>query len=257
MRIEKSGAITTLDDWHRLAPPRLPHQWAKGRSAFEVANAWVGSGTPSVPADFSAFLDSRAETQGMVIERVFPERRLPFDTYGEPSNADLAMLGHTATTSRVVVIVEAKSDEPFGSTVTRKRAAAIKYRLSNPRSNQIARIEGLVPALFHSSSDYRLPKVDDLRYQLLTGVAGTLAYAAAEGATTAVFVVHEFVTNMTTDRKHRENAQDYWTFLRRLSGKQALDANDGPLFGPFTVPGAPRFTRPAPLFIGKLVTNLR
>src|SRR5262245_25422008 len=66
--------------------------WAEGRSACELARAWCGKGSVSIPAEVRAILDSRAETQGTVLMGAEPECRLYFDQLGgEPRNADLGL----------------------------------------------------------------------------------------------------------------------------------------------------------------------
>ena len=86
-----------------------------------------------------------------------------------------------------------------------------------------------------------LPHVGDLRYQLLTAVAGTLAYAAKESASLAVLIVHEFVTDKTRDKRHVENGEDFRRFLHRLGGEEISSGFSGALLGPFAVPPRLRF----------------
>ena len=61
--------ITSVDDWKEFAPPKRGYQWAEGRSAFELARAWCGTGTPSMPDDLRALFDSRDDTRAGVFPR--------------------------------------------------------------------------------------------------------------------------------------------------------------------------------------------
>jgi hypothetical protein len=257
MRLEKDGIpITCLEDWRRLAPPKSPDQWVEGRSAYEVANAWCGTTGPAVPECLHALFETSGRTRGLVVELAIPEHRIRFDDHGgEPRNADLALVGHAAG-SKVAVTVEAKADEPFGATVGQTIAAALERVLQNPESRGVRRVEDLVRALLmpHTAG---LAPVAELRYQLLTAVAGTTAYAIAEGADTAVLVVHEFLTNKTKDHLHDRNAEDYRAFLRRLGSDGQLDTEQGSIAGPFLVPGAPLFHDAPSLLVGKVTTNCR
>jgi hypothetical protein len=72
----------------------------------------------------------------------------------------------------------------------------------------------------------------------------------------AIFIVHEFVTDKTTDVRHAKNAADYRAFRHRLAGHPLPDAQTT-LHGPFTVTGAPLFEKPPRLLVGKSVTNRR
>jgi len=204
-------------------------------------------------------LDSRLETRGAVVETYLPEHRIHFDRHrGEPRNADMAFVGHTPS-GNVAITIEAKADEPFGATVAETFSDALERIVENPRSRGIQRIEDLTRALFGVRLKEQ-PKVGALRYQLLTAVAGTLAYAVAEGAGLAVLVLHEFKTRKTSDPLHEANARDLDAFLLRLGGlRSASDVfeNSCELVGPFTVPGTPLFEKPPPLLIGKIVTDRR
>ena len=78
MLIQKNGApITCIDDWKRLAPPKSDDQWVEGRSAFELANAWCGTGTPVLPKELQSLLESRKETQGLSVVEVIPAHKSP------------------------------------------------------------------------------------------------------------------------------------------------------------------------------------
>lgn len=105
--------IFNLEDWHRWAPPRSPEHWVCGRSAKELARAWVGTGQPSTPKDLLDILNSRSETSCATIHRAFPELVTQFDDLGEGRHHDLIAEG-TCSSGRVVVAVEAKVDESFG-----------------------------------------------------------------------------------------------------------------------------------------------
>jgi hypothetical protein len=258
MRIEKDGKeIRCITDWEDFAPPKgKEKQWVEGRSAYELARAWCGTETVSMPPELRALFDSRQETEALNIDCVTPEQRITFDPFGgEPRNADLAFVGQTSAGS-VAVTIEAKADEPFGETVAETLAAALERLDRNPNSRGIRRIEYLIKALF-TAHVQGMPKLIDIRYQLMTAAAGTLAYALQNSASRAVLIVHEFVTTKTQDERHAINGADYSAFLYRLSREKALADNPAGLLGPFKVPGKPLFESTPELFVGKVVTRLR
>lgn len=257
MRIEKDAKpILTVQGWLEHAPPKSKHHWVQGRSAYELAHAWCGSGEPAMPEALRQLLESREETRGFVPDVGYPEHRIPFDAFvGEPRNADLALIGSNAL-GRIAITIEAKADEPFGETVSAALASALEGGIANPRSNGVRRIEGLARALFRPKEKGQ-PRVGDLRYQLLTAVAGTLAFADAQGASIAVLVIHEFVTDQTNADNHLRNGGDYNEFLVRLSEHRLLEAAGAVLDGPFTVPGVELFPGGRSLFIGKITTDRR
>ncbi len=254
MRIEKNNEIIdSMIAWEQVAGLKSSTQWVEGRSAFELARAWVESGTPAMPVELRTLLDSRTETKGLVVDVVLPEYQIAFDTRsGEPRNADLAFLGRVGA-AQVAVTVEAKADEPFGLTIADTVSDALERSLENERSEGVGRVQDLVRALLPIRSK-GLPHLGGLRYQLLTAVAGTVAYAIQNAASCGVLVVHEFVTHKTRPERHEQNAEDYRTFLHRL-GHGSVPPSVRELAGPFTLPGKPLFVDVPPLFIGKVTTD--
>ena len=181
-----------------------------------------------------------------------PEARLRFDTFpGEPRNTDLLVIANDAF-GPYMLAVEAKADEPYGDTLGTVLAAALERHIENPRSNGISRIDGLATLLLKPRCAGQ-PKVGDLRYQLFTACAGTLAEAHRRRAGRAVMLVHEFVTPATSDVKHARNASDFRLFLSRISGCSHRDVADGELQGPFAFEPYPGVE----LFVGKVTRNLR
>lgn len=255
MRIDKNGqGITSVEDWGRLAGPKASNQWVEGRSAFELARAWVETNAPTMPPDVRALLNSHADTAALAVDVVWPEHPIAFDSRrGEPRNADLAFVGQ-AGRHRVAVTVEAKADEPFGSTVGETLTAAVARWTENERSGGVGRVLDLVESILPRPTDGGT-QASALRYQLLTAVAGTLALAVSTRADIGVLVIHEFVTNKTRAELHAKNHADYQAFLARLSPSLA-GGDRAALVGPIVVPGAPLFAGPVPLFIGTLSTRV-
>jgi hypothetical protein len=258
MRIERNGrVITSLEEWRQWAPPKSADQWVPGRSAYECAYAWCGSGSVCMPSQLASLLDSREETRGLSADVVFPEHKIRFDDRaGEPRNADLAFVGE-ASGRKVAVTVEAKADEPFGASVARTICDALERSLTNPKSRGVARVEALVQSLLRPREKAQL-QTGLLRYQLFTAVAGSLAWAQQQQADIAVLVVHEFRTDKTHPSAHVSNDASSRRFVERLAGTARNLCVDGPvLCGPFAVPGTPLFQNPVPLLIGKVTTDRR
>ncbi len=257
MRIEKDGKpIHSLEDWRRLAHPKSPKQWVEGRSAFELACAWCGPQGPDVPDELRRMLETSAVTRGLEIEFVRPEHRIRFDECGgEPRNADLAFTGMVGS-SRVAATIEAKADESFGATIAETLSAALERLIENPRSQGVRRVEALVRSVLTPRQRHQR-SIGELRYQLLTATAGTIAYALSEKAETAVLIVHEFVTTKTDDHLHERNADDLSAFLGRLGSPSAVTPALEALVGPFALPGSPLFQDVPALYVGKVVTDRR
>lgn len=243
--------IATLEDWERLAGPKAKIHWADGRSAKEVARAWLAS-SPQMPAEVVDILAPDPHFGPVLSWDCEPEAKLRFDDFGgEPRNTDLCVAA-TDAHGPYVLAVEAKADEPYGETVADTFAAALERCINNPRSNGVARIAALARMLFAPGGDSGSAAAA-LRYQLLTACAGAVAEAERRQTCRAIMLVQEFVTSRTKDDNHVRNAEDLRLFLCRLNGRRIERVEDGRLYGPFSPPGGPGID----LFVGKVKRNLR
>jgi hypothetical protein len=106
--------------------------------------------------------------------------------------------------------------------------------------------------------------VANLQYQLLSAVGGTLLEARLQGASKAVFIVHEFRTTSTVDTKMDDNAKALNGFLHLLQSAnhrcvECLELTSGQIAGPISILDRPAATIKLPcdipLFIGKIRTD--
>ena len=247
--IEKNGVrLLTLDEWRVHAPPKSEVHWKDGRSAKESARSWLAA-APSLPAEIAATLSSHHHIGPLSAWRAEPEAHAPFDDFpGEPPNIDVLLVGRDKN-GPIVVAVEAKADERFGSTVQQKLSSF----QSNPQSNGVKRIERLRAALFGELPNQ--PDIGDLRYQLLTATVAAMAEAKRQSAQRAVVMIHEFVTPLTTDKNRYSNARDLNQFVARISGRQD-PLKPRTLLGPFKVPGKPIVETEISLYFGKAVVDI-
>ena len=257
MRIEKNGlAIDDIKGWWQVAPPKDPAKhWVDGRSAKETARAWLENVPSSPPCEVTSLLSSHRDFADLVIGRVEPEALLEFDDRPGPRNADLAIMARDMH-GVVAITVEAKADETFDDLVAVVFDAASERLLTAPRSGGVARVVELAQSILPPKAP-GTTAVTALRYQLLTAVAGTLAYAEMLNAHRGVLVVHEFHTAHTSSRLLAGNAADLDRFVARLSQGAVRSIEPGVLAGPFNVPGEPLFPCQVSLYIGKAVRRIR
>lgn len=240
--VRGSNEIRTLEEWRAAMPARLREkQWKEGRSAMELARAWVGGGSVVVPEEIERLLETNSEFSGTRLIEAYPEQEVRLDDFrGTSRNADLLIVGERAG-EPVVISVEAKADESFGPAIGRYLEE--KERVEG--SNAPARIRQLSEAIFDAEPE----EIGDLRYQLLHGVAGTLIAAKKHKARRALFLVHEFLS--ATDRmKVEANEADLKRFLERLGWKGEFGADR--IAGPFKVAGGGRVPSDVELFVGKV-----
>jgi hypothetical protein len=257
--IVKDGSeIRTVTKWFDLAPPKKGHDhWVEGRSAFECARAWCPQNAdPGVPSEVGEVFASHPHTRGAAVRWATPEHQIRFDRLrGEPRNADIAALADHPT-GLVAITIEAKADEPFDNLVRDVLLRAVKDIAEDKRTNLVSRVQQLAASILPPGTA-NTRSLGELRYQLLTGVAGTLAFAREHKADRAVFIVHEFVTDLTDDAKHKANADDLDAFVTRLTSGAIRSVPAGVLRGPLSISGRPLFEACPPLYLGKALRNCR
>ena len=204
----KGDTVSTMEEWSKCVRP--PH-WKEGRSAYSLADFILNQeGSRILEERLSRVLNDQVR-----FEEATPEYRAKFDSYrGNPSNLDLGIFGNVGSFSSLFVGLEAKVDEPFGDTVCARHQSAIKELGRNPRSQAVPRIKDLLSSYFRESLDPCDSRFSGIRYQLLTGTAGTVATQRGM----AVFYVMVFKTNLYDEAKGLENRSDYEKFVQATNG---------------------------------------
>lgn len=237
--------IRTLDEWFKLAPPaRGKEHWKDGRSAKELAKAWMGSLSAQMPAELKDLLLSHLDTRDFVPAWAIPEYKTKLDHLrGSGRHHDLVVMGET-NALKTLISIEAKVDEPFGERIAAYLSRSIR---NNPRSQVPSRIDNLSRAIFGSQN------IGVLRYQLLYAVAATLIEAKNRAAAMAAFIVHEFVPYGKRTKRALQNEESLQAFVKMLTGDTL---KNGQLTGPIFVPGDCNVPGHIPLYVGKITTFL-
>jgi len=249
MRIHKAGhEIRSLDDWFRWAPPkRRALHWKDNRSAKELARSWLREGIPQPPPELVSLLTLTFGSE-IVFDEAMPECAVELDDFeGETRNCDLVIVCHNGA-QRVVISVEAKADEPFGSSTV----GEYYDEKVGSSSNVPKRIEQST-ALFGRQPD---KDIRVLRYQLVHAAAASLIEAKKRGAKLGVLLVHEFISARLNSVKLEQNAKDWATFVRAFPQFAEAKVQRNQILGPISVPGGGRVPHPTQLYLGKVVTQL-
>ncbi len=155
-------------------------------------------------------------------EQATPEYLAKFDFYpGNPSNLDLGITGEAGQSNlreSLFVGIEAKVDESFGKTVGSRFSLAMKSREAGNSTNAPERVRDLLAKYFSVKGSPGSSRFAKIRYQLLTGTAGTVA---APGEV-SVFYVLVFKTSMYEARYGSRNQQDYGEFIAAARGRPLL-----------------------------------
>ncbi len=240
--------ITALEGWTR---PRSKHHWKPGRSAMELARAWLRDGPPACPAEVRALFDSHEATRGIVLKNGRPEHLTPLPERGEGRNHDL-WLRAEGSLGRTTICIEAKADDSFGERLGKQLTVARKRQ---PNTAAPERARALLGILFGKDCNPIAVPWRELRYQLITGAVGAALQAVADNSAATVFIIHEFRSSLTSAEKLAANQADLDAFVAQLQpGAPTLTA--GQLLGPIPMPNTALLPGGMPLYLGKAVTEL-
>jgi hypothetical protein len=240
--LTKTDSISTLNEWFlNCSPQGKIKQWKNGRSAKETAKHWLYT----IPLEFRDIL----KCFKLDFKLCSPEHVSYFDKYtGNGRNHDLLINATNPNREKFIISVESKVDEEFGPTIGKYLDKIQKKKNNGQNSNADKRIEDLRKAIFPNIS---ISDFGELKYQLLTAIAGTLAEAKKQEAKKAVFLVQTFISNNMKSKLHRQNQLDFDYLIKLLTnGKQEI-IHDGDLVGPFTFPGNEFIPDNVELWVGK------
>lgn len=177
------------DSWEGLAGDG---RWKATRSAYELAYAWHGPN--GIPKAMSAIFDESgiAELAKLTLDIGFVEKPTFLDTPVGPSMTDIMGYAHNAEKSPVILAVEGKATEPFGSPVkVWLRGPEIATNPSaEVKPSRARRLKYLGERL-----GLRIDENSELYYQLLHRTVAGLTEALLGGASCAVLVIHSFAPN--------------------------------------------------------------
>ena len=217
----KGNEIATLSAWEAwFKSVRDPQQWKKGRSAYSLADFIVNrDGASHLESILAHVLGTRVH-----LDTATPEFGAKFDLYRNPSQLDLGIWGCTADGMSIFVGVEAKVDEPFDDKTvgTYYRAGVLEHERGG-RTKVPERIRGLVSLYAPGQIGPALHRFGPIRYQLLTGTAGTVAV----GKEVSVFLVMVFRTSLYDEARGEENRRDYREFIERAHGRPVSSTSGG------------------------------
>lgn len=196
--------LVEVDDWKGLAGD---NKWVPTRSAYELAHCWQQCG--GLPQPIANVLDTSGHEvlRGVSVDLCLVEKPVFLDTKIAPSMTDLMAYGRNAKGAAVVLAVEGKANEPFGSRVADWVRGDEKStaRPVAPRPTRLRRLEFLSK---HLSQEIRPDSA--IRYQLLHRTVSAVLEAQLHGALAAVVLVHAFGPDAP------ENLSDFSEFLKEI-----------------------------------------
>lgn len=241
-KLQVLNHIESLNEWFIKCPPTgKDKQWKDGRSAKETAKHWVYT----IPQPFKDILKPFKLTYKLCS----PEFVTGFDKNGgNGRNHDLLILAENEVKENVVISIESKVDEPFDKSISEAIQEGKNTLIKTPNSKKLPRIKELREVLFGAENENQL----DLKYQLLTAVAGVLAEAKKQKSNTAILLVQTFISSEVVDKKYLQNKDDLNVFVSQLSQGIYNKLENDVLIGPLKIPNKTDFiSNNIDLFIGK------
>lgn len=234
--------IGSVNEWFVKCPPtgKAIH-WKDGRSAKETAKHWVYT----IPQPFKDIL----KDWELKFNICSPEFESTFDSNGgNGRNHDLLILAENKLKAPIVISIELKADESFDATLSEAIKKAEENKMKNPKSKGLIRIEELRKTLFGEVNDNQL----NLRYQLLTAVAGTIAEAKKQNSKSSFFLIQTFVSEEIDKKKHKQNQDDLDAFINIFSKGKITEILDNKLIGPLHLDTKTKYlAKDIDLWIGK------
>jgi hypothetical protein len=246
--------LQSFADWRGRLGPKNSRQ---GTSAPTLAAVWTG------PVELFGALRNQGSLSEAIITDVVVEAQSPVDEFSGDRNHDLVIRGYLPDGARVVLCVEAKAGEDLGLTVAQQASAADRAKVKADSlaassgkpmtSNAPARLRGLLQRFV--PYDTVEPRVQQLRYQLLTALAGTLSEAETCDARHAVLMIHEFLTDDRNDeRVIHEHDHDIWNFCTTVFDLEPPGSTEVPWC--IELPQL-RWSSGIKLYLARAITDLR
>lgn len=181
--ISKTNEIHSADEWYRYAPPKRSTQWKDGRSAKLLAEYATSRNFVN---DISTWIDECGYKKPEALE-CEPEAVTSLPGQGDGCNHDLLITGDD-----FMIGVEAKVSETFGNIIDKE--------LKNASKNKKKRISTLLNYINpHPQS------AGSYRYQLLTGLTGTLLATKKKKMKKCLFLIIVFTGDVDIPPKEQKN----------------------------------------------------
>lgn len=214
-----SGEIKRIEDWYCKAGPKdKDTQWKDDYSAKEFAKLWFDKNKRVVTPEPIQILLNKIFGNFDVLF-AFPEHVTKIDSYsGGQRNHDMMLFCKKANSEEFIVCIEAKIAEKLDSTISEK----LKNVKDEKQSNIPKRIEDMRRMLKMKGDDIA---VSELRYQLFTGMVGTIREAENYKMRECFFLVLQILPFRNEDDHIKANLNDVNAFLTANKAKELFGEN--------------------------------
>jgi Domain of unknown function (DUF6946) len=219
-----AGPIYRLEDWYCKAGPKDPRiQWEDGHSAKEFATFIMDHNGISL---LDHLIDEILPNHNDLF--AVPELVTRLDKYlGEHRNHDFALYSKNRQQD-LITCVEAKATERLDVLVGKK------WEEGNKKGSNIQkRINDMSSKLWNGNVS--IEKIKTFRYQLLTGLVGSVIQAEGLWADNVLFLVLQLRTRKVSSKHIMENKGDFTEFLNSFETMQQVTISNSCTFGPLEI----------------------
>jgi|GEM_PF-2950611 len=195
--------------------------WCEGKSAESLARFWFNENTDP----FTIMLESEF---GLIklIDGFF-EATTPFDNVPRgPRNHDILFKNVIYDKGKMTIGVEAKGNEEYAKLIKEKYDYVNKKRQIGQNSNQDIRLDAIFDSLNGKENKIDINAYKELRYQLFSGLVGTITEAKKNKSNCAVFIIHQFLTHRSIAESLERNYNDLHQFLDFIGIKKLMKSGD-------------------------------
>lgn len=212
-----AGEIKNIFEWYAKAGPKdRKTQWKENHSALEFAKLVLDT---FFEEDIKKNILNKISINQNIVFAI-PEQITKLDGFkGGQRNHDLTLFSENER-EKIGICFEAKVNEDFDTTVKKK------WKEGNKKGSRIHdRIKNIIYCLWKNSN---IESFEDFKYQLLTGLYGTIKFAEQLNIKKCVFCIYQIEIDENT--KIQKNEIEIRKLLDSFHIKEKVQNNS--LYGP-------------------------
>lgn len=215
-----AGEIKRIEDWYAKSGPKdREAQWKDGHSAKEFAKMWFDKDEKiSEPKEIKSVIENIFGKHEILF--AVPEHITTIDNFaGGQRNHDMFLFCRKENGEYFIVCIEAKVDEPLDVTIQKKLDDVKENEKTKKSKSKIPeRIK-----LIQQKLEMENAEIENLRYQLFTGLVGTIKETENFCVNECMFLVLQIIPQNSgikdLEERVSENYQDVKNFLKANSAR--------------------------------------
>ncbi|MBN2877811.1 MAG: hypothetical protein JXL85_09205 [Bacilli bacterium] len=196
-----------------LNNPTKKRSWKEGFSAESLAKYWFHTEGKRIKGFIEDMFGKVDFGNG------FFEYCTKFDEANGPREHDLCFPKIDAGTQYITLGIEAKCSESYDKIIVEHIKDSQRKIKNGETTQKLNRIQSIYLSMEQPNSTIAKPIEDyfSQRYQLFTGLVGTIAEARLQHSQLAIFFIIQFETNYSDRHKIVDNKNDLTSFLKYMN----------------------------------------